>query len=142
MRAIILILAGSLVFIAGCSANGPAFCPVENADANKAVVYIYRPSDSTGCAYTPCVYIDEIRHGRLENNGYQVYFVEPGKRMIGISDNSTPEPMTIYPDFKAGKEYYIRLSFKTEFMAVVTLFEEVPKERAIQEIKLTKKVVR
>jgi Protein of unknown function (DUF2846) len=138
MRAIILILAGSFVFITGCTASGPAFSPVEITDANKAIVYIYRPSNFIGGGSNPPVYVDEIKQGRLQNNGYLVYSIKPGKRMIGIED-LTPEPLTIYPDFIAGKEYYIRLSFKTEFTKVVTMFEVVPKECAIQEIKLTKK---
>jgi hypothetical protein len=139
MKAVILVLAGSFVFMTGCTANGPAFSPVENPDANKAVVYIYRPFNIVGAGETPDVYIDEVKYGPLKNNGYLVYFVEPGKRMIANKDPHVPEPMAIYPDLEAGKEYYIRRAYVSNIGSIGIQIAVIPKEYAIQEIKLTKK---
>ncbi len=139
MKAVILILTGSFVFMTGCATNGQAFSPVENPDVNKAVVYIYRPFNVVACCLNPHVYIDEVKYGPLKNNAYLVYFVKPGKCMIELRDAMFDENMTIYPDLAAGNEYYIRWSIETQLTSHVYKFEVVPKEYAIEEIKLTKK---
>ena len=138
MKTIKLILAGLFIFIAGCSANGPAFSPTANPDTNKAVVYVYRLSNFVGCGMVPGIYIDEVKHGSLKNNGYLVYFVEPGKRMIVVR-NMGEDLLTIYPDFIAGEEYYIRLNFSLELNVIKMELGLIPKEYAIREIIYTKK---
>ena len=135
MKTVVLTLICSLVFIAGCTANGPVFSPIKTAEENKAVVYIYRPFSVAGCALTPHVYIDEVKHGPLKNNGYLVYFVEPGKRMFELRDAMWDEPLTIYPDIEAGKQYYIRCTLAPYRIELGVIHEEY----AIREIRNTKK---
>ncbi len=134
-----LSLAGLVGFLTGCTASGPPFSPAATLDANKAVVYIYRPFDIIGSARSPHVYIDEVKYGSLKNNGYLVYFVEPGKRIIRLSYGAWDKPMRIYPDLEAGKEYYFRLTYKSEIGSIVTQFGMIPEEHAKQEIAPTKR---
>jgi len=129
-------------FIAGCTAGGPAFSPVENPDINKALVYIYRPFNIVGFGVAPCVYIDEVKQGELKNNGYLVYPVDPGTRIIETKDGLS-DPLTLYLDIVAGEEYYVRWSIDTDtnWGAVTHTYSLalIPKEYAAQEIKCTKK---
>jgi hypothetical protein len=135
MKTILIAFAGAVIYISGCTASGPAFTPGKIVDANKAVVYLYRPFSVAGCALTPHVYIDEVKHGPLKNNGYLVYLVEPGKRMVELRDAMWDGPLTIYPDTEAGKQYYIRCTLAPYKIALGV----IPEEYAIREIINTKK---
>jgi hypothetical protein len=134
-----LVLIVPLFFIAGCfSATGPAFSSVETTDANKALVYIYRPFNIIQIGVMPYIYIDEVKYGQLKSGGYLYYFVDPGKRMIEFR-SSPDRTMTIYPDFIAGEEYYFRFSADAQYMDITLKVELTPKEYAIREIAQTKK---
>ena len=135
------ILLSLLFFITGCTASGPAFSPVENSDINKSLVYIYRPYSAIFCGVAPYVYIDDVKHDQLKNNGYLVYTVDPGKRIIETNCNLST-PLTLYLDVVAGNEYYVRWSVDvdTNFVAVMHTNQLglIPKEYAIHEIRQTK----
>jgi hypothetical protein len=135
MKPILIALAGAVICISGCTASGPAFTQEKIVDANKAVVYFYRPFSVAGCAVTPHVYIDEVKHGPLKNNGYLVYFVEPGKRMVELRDAMLGGPLTIYPDIEAGKQHYIRCALAPYRIELAV----IPEEYAIREIINTRK---
>jgi hypothetical protein len=139
MRKVALILICSFAFIAGCTANGPVFSRVEITDDNKAVVYLYRPFSVVGCGQTPWIYIDDIKQGQMKNNGYIVYFVEPGKRMIEVRDQMWDKSLTLYPDLEGGKEYYIRFFYESKIGSIETSLAVIPPEYALQEINRTKK---
>ena len=133
----------SLVFlITGCTASGPAFSPIGNPDINKSLVYIYRPYSVICCGVAPYVYIDDVKHEQLKNNGYLVYTVDPGKRIIETNCKLS-DPLTLYLDVVAGNEYYVRWSVeaKTNFGTIIHTFKFglIPEEYAIQEIRQTKK---
>ena len=137
-KSVVIMLIVSFIFLTGCMASGPIFSPVEKADSGKAVVYIYRPFTIFHCMWAPDIYIDEVKHGPLKNNGYLVYFIEPGKRIIeirGTMFSETTTFLTLYPDLDAGKDYYFRLSIGSSKY----VFAQIKKEYAISEITGTKK---
>jgi hypothetical protein len=139
MKTILLIPVVSIVFIAGCTAGGPVFSPVKTIDANKAVVYIYRPFSVCGSVQTPTVYIDEVKYGPIKNKGYLVYFVEPGKRMVEVRDWVWDKPLTIYPDLEAGRECYIRFFYEYNWGTIKMTLAVIPPEYAQREIASTRK---
>ncbi len=130
-----------VLFIIGCTAGGPAFSSVENPDTDKSLIYLYRPFNIVGCGMAPYVYIDEVKHDSLKNNGYLVYAVEPGMRIIE-TNCSLSDPLTLYLDVVAGNEYYIRwwIETNTNWGSVIHKYKLglIPKEYAINEIKQTK----
>lgn len=140
MKIIQLVLASLSVLVGGCTAGGPAFSPTEVVNADKALIYIYRPFNVIGCGLAPCVYIDEVKYAPLKNKGYLVCFIEPGKRMIELREPMWSKPLTVYPDLESGKEYYIRLAFYSEVGGIKIEFGSIPKEYAIREIIYTQKV--
>ncbi len=139
MRTIAISLIFLLIFITGCTAGGPAFSPVKTINENKAVVYIYRPFNICGSGETPTIYIDEVKYGKIKNNGYLVYFVEPGKRMVEARDWIWERPLTLYPDLEAGKECYIRFYYTYNWGTIETALAVIPPKDALAEIVKTRK---
>ncbi len=132
----------SLVFAGtGCTASGPIFSPAENPGSNKSLVYVYRPFNIVACGVAPYVYIDGVKHDSLKNNGYLVYAVEPGTRIIE-TNRGLSESLTVYLDVVAGNEYHIRWSVDTNTTGVCVIHTYtlglIPKEYAIREIEQTK----
>jgi hypothetical protein len=136
-----LILLSAIIFVAGCGASGPPFSPVQNPDISKAMVYIYFPFSLFDWPVEPSIYIDGVEYGKLRSNGYLVYTIDPGTRIIEAK--SAKVSLAVYPEFVAGNEYYIRWLMQESY-TVATIRTEyslklVPKEYAIQEIVYTKK---
>ena len=133
-----LILISAVLFMTGCSASGPAFSRIEKSEPNKALVYVYVRDKALEWPIID-IYIDEVCRGRLLNNGYQVYSVDPGKRILTAKER-TLSALTVYPDIVEGHEYYFRWSYNSHGLVVRECrLEAIPSEIAIEEIKHTKR---
>lgn len=136
----ILVLLPVVLLMTGCAANGPAFTPAENLDPSQSLVYIYRPGNIVGCGLAPRIYIDEVEKGKIKNDGYLVYPIGPGKRMIEA--RWWENILTVYLDVVAGEEYYVRWFADSEGVyssSIIMSFGLIPKEYALNEIRHTKK---
>lgn len=99
-------LAALAALMTGCSASGPAFKPMEGIPADRGVVYLYSPSDST-IAGDATVKVNKIPITRIQTGGYFPYVGTPGSAYFQIG----PDAANItYVRVEAGKEKYLRAS--------------------------------
>jgi hypothetical protein len=142
--------------IAGCAApiEGPQFQPIATPAADKATVYIYRPSREFNLAGYPEIFINGEKKFALLNNGYAVLQLVPGDYEIKaegsrFGTNWWPRPTNRTIAVEAGREYYVRVVpalppgvqpgphlFRDDNVsrAVMTL---VPRDQALNEISTT-----
>src|SRR5438105_10292168 len=73
----------AVLAMTGC-ASGPAFQKIEDIPADKALVYIYRPSVMHGAALVPYVVINNLNAIPLKTGGYYPYFSAPGDVTISV----------------------------------------------------------
>lgn len=77
---ILIVLLASL--IAGCSATGSIYKPVDTIDSEHALIYIYRPGTYTLSAHKAEFEFDGDAVGSLSNNGYMYIVTKPGKHKL------------------------------------------------------------
>ncbi len=116
--------AGSTAAPTAGSTLGPSFKQMESIPADKAVVYIYRPSGpiSSGEWFTGTGYAADIAlpfpvkaNGKLVTTlvkgGYATYLTEPGQIEFTAFDTGFMAPKSIFSitlDAKAGQAYYLK----------------------------------
>jgi len=98
--------------MAGC-ASGPAFKKVDDIPADKALIYIYRPSVMHGAALVPYVVVNDMNAIPLKTGGYYPVFAAPGEITVSIIHTSK---RSINLSAKAGETYYVKGG--TVFMAL------------------------
>jgi len=103
----------SVVMVACASATGPEFTGFEVPAENEAVLYIYRPKSFIGSGAASWVYIDDVKHAKLLNGGYQVHRLEPGVHTI-VTDASALTSMMGRAegilDAEPGETYFIKFA--------------------------------
>ena len=121
--------------IAGC-ASGPAFQKIADIPADKALIYIYRPSVMHGAALVPYVVINNLNAIPLKTGGYYPYFSAPGTVTISIT-HTAKRSITI--DIKAGQTYYVKGG--TVFMAMgIPYIESVSAKVGLAELSECKRL--
>lgn len=97
-KAFSFLLCGGL--LASCTMTGPKFTPLDSAESQHGVVYIYRPSNYDMGLMSALISLDGKPVAVLENAGYVALFVEPSKHTItqkwkaGVLGNSDLEGAT------------------------------------------------
>ena len=99
------------LFIAGCSATGPAFIAVA-PNETEGVIYVYRPPRLANAGGAPKITLDGQERGRLSNGGYLALRVPVGEHVVeqkySIWDwdmRAPPVKLMVQP----GKSYFARL---------------------------------
>jgi len=127
---VFICLAAAALLLAGC-ASGPAYVPITQVPADKALLMIYRPPGIGGAALTPDVDIAGEFKFPLTIGGYYPYFVKPGNLTLAITGNGT---RTVALDAKGGQTYYVK-GGPVPMGFGVPAIEIVPPEQGAAEIK-------
>jgi hypothetical protein len=150
-----LVLAATLVHLAGCQGSGH-FEPSPLANTNNAMVYLYRPAATNPgkkplrLSY-PEVMIDGKSAGFLKYNEYLAFELPPGKHdfvLTGLTREAKWEPKdrTYTLQAEPGKTYFLRfrVEFNVENMSLGTFTGQyliyltpVDREEAAYEIRAT-----
>lgn len=134
----------SLLLLAGCAvALGPQFQQLEPTSADKATVYVYRPSLDFFRPGHPEVFVNGSRKFALRDGGYSVFTLSPGTYEIKfegqfLATNWAPPAVTHKLGVEAGREYFIR-AYPEKVpggpLASRTVVSLVQKEQAVQDLK-------
>jgi hypothetical protein len=101
-----------LLFLSACASTGPKFENVAaKAPANKALIYVYRPSHFGGAARSPDVYANDIKLGTIHNGGYFRAETAPGPTRIQFGGAFGDKSSGIQVDLRAGQIYFFRVDF-------------------------------
>ncbi|NNG05773.1 MAG: DUF2846 domain-containing protein [Inquilinus sp.] len=148
-RLVTLAAAALLTMASACTADGPLFEPTPIQNADRAVVYVYRPFTYFNSADpdVSILYLDGNRLNRLRINGYTRIEVEEGAHVITMRDSFFGVPASegkeIAFEALAGDAYYFRYSEELGSVAYVypyaypigrEEFMRVPEQVAMQEI--------
>lgn len=126
-----LVLCLTSLLIAGCSASGPAFKPIDPIPAGKGVVYIYREPGVVGSGVYGTVSANKRPITKIKNGGYFPYVSNPGSVHFEVSTEATNEADLIV---EAGKEKYLKTSVGMGFFVGHLKFSEVSPEIGKKEI--------
>ena len=124
---------GALLYAQGCGPTlGHVYTKVENVPADKAVVYLYRPSSFIGGG----VYYDVKANGKevvttLYNGGYYPYVTEPREIEFSAKTEST-DAVTI--DVKPGQTYFLKGTVGVGFIVGRPHLTVVQPDVAVNEI--------
>ncbi len=108
----------TLVIISGCAATGPVYTEYKNVNSEQSLLYIYRPNGFGLGALDSAFDLDDKFLTKLNNNGYSVHVLKPGKynlkqRWVGgflVDDaikNNSLEIEVIVPENEAA---YVEIS--------------------------------
>jgi hypothetical protein len=111
-----------LGLLSSCTITGPKFTPLESADANRGVIYIYRPSTYVMALMSALISVDGKQVAVLRNGGYVAVPVDAGEHTIshewdsGILGNSRLEGRVISTviDVKSLSASYVSLSSRKQ----------------------------
>lgn len=148
----------TLILVQGCTAKGPLFQYEEIGREDDPVVYIYRPYDSGSAIAYPNLYLNGNFIGTLRGGGYVKLILEEANNLveIGRKDDKYANwgPPLYQKEIHANKGdevfYLFEFSSSTNIFVIGTSttpvmgessvnLVEVPKERAMEELKKTKK---
>lgn len=137
-----VLLAVVVLIASGCAATGKPFEPVAlpAADANKAVVYIYRPSAFAGSAISYTVNANKTPLFKLVNGGYYPYVTNPGEVEIWAE---TEAKSSVTLDLKAGDRKYVKGTLGIGFLVgrpSLTVVDPAVAQNDIKECKLLEEV--
>lgn len=119
------------ILIAGCSASGPAFKPIDPLPDGKGVVYIYRESGIIGSGVYGTVTADKTAITKIKTGGYFPYVSNPKTVHFEVSTEATNEADVIV---EAGKEKYLKTTVGMGFFIGHLKFSEVSPEIGKREI--------
>lgn len=118
--------------IAGCSASGAAFKPVNPIPPGKGVVYIYRESGFVGGGVYGTVTANNTPITKIRNGGYFPYLANPGPVHFEVSTEATNEAdVTV----EAGQEKYLQTTVGMGLFVGHLKFSEVSPEVGRNEIR-------
>ena len=147
MKRIFIILA--LMLLTGCSASGEKFQNTQQAENNKGIVYIYRPSAFFAAAAWPTVFVNDEKQYSLKNKGYVLLELTPGQHTIRIGSahffsNWSMRDVSSLVDVKANETTFLKFTVQFEDMATFgntvavsgsAGLVQVPKNIAIREMR-------
>jgi len=128
-----------LVFIlmTGCAASGPAFQMIPDLQADKAVVYVYRPKAFAGSAIKPSVTIGDTKMCSLAKGGYVVKIVDPGETEVSAKTEVTKR---VSLQLEPGQSGYVHMAIGMGVMVGRAKLTVVDSDRGETEIVECKKV--
>jgi hypothetical protein len=94
-----------MLLCVGISAAQAPDLPESQPVPQKATVYIYRLKMFYAKLLKPTVFCDSKELGRIENGRFMKMEIEPGKHFFRSNDAQSG----FEAEFKAGREYYIRV---------------------------------
>jgi len=97
-------LAGVLI---GC-ASSPTFRPLTPLPADKAVVYIYRPSKMLGGWIPIALSVDGNKDVDIFSGDYHNLTLNPGPHFVALHDSKSPQDRVNFTAV-AGQEHYVRV---------------------------------
>ncbi len=112
---VISFLAISIFCLSGCLGGGKykiaKYRQVEVIPDGKALVYIYRPYKFAGSAlhYTVNINEEKVSDVGLYNNGYLIYYANPGKCVFWTQVYG--ERFDAIVNAEAGRTYYIQVKY-------------------------------
>ena len=114
--------------ISGCASGGKQFSPLGNTEKDKALVYVYHPSDYR-CQHhgdQNFLFINDKRIFRFSCNTYTALFLNPGTYRFAIKANVFYIPAYEKSGaqtylFEKAKTYYIRYSENLAFIDRATV---------------------
>ncbi len=126
--------AGLLVVAASC--RGPSGPPVEPAHpakrpADRAVVYVYRPTSLLPGSERCNVKMNESVAGGLGPGQYTYVIVKPGHTRFEGSDT---EAAFVTVNLEPGREYFIRETWLFDRTGLHSRLQHIPKVRALREM--------
>jgi len=100
-----------IILIATGCASGPKFTAARTPAADRALVYIYRPSCQPW-GLSPTIYINSVKTAKLTNKGYFDLELKPGIYLVKAdwSWNSQVKDGIMFVPVDAGKVYFIRVT--------------------------------
>jgi hypothetical protein len=117
--------------LAGCTASGPAFKPVQPIPDGKGVVYIYREPGFVGSGVYGTVTANKAPITKIRTGGYYPYVANPGPVHFEVSTEATNEAdLTV----ETGKEKYLKTTVGMGFFVGHLKFSEVSPEIGRKEI--------
>jgi hypothetical protein len=119
------------LMLSGCTTLGAKYTGDTNIPANRAAVYVYRPS-SLGAAIEPNVVANGVTLAVLPSHGYFVYYAAPGELTL---TQHTEASTSVTLDVKAGETYYVKGSMGMGFFVGHPHLVIVSKDVAASEIK-------
>lgn len=120
------------ILIAGCSASGPAFTPLDPIPFGKGVVYIYRTPSFVGGGVYGTVSANKKPLTKIKNGGYFPYVSDPGKVHFEVSTEATNEAdVTV----ETGREKYLKTMVGMGMFVGHLKFSEVSQEIGKKEIR-------
>ena len=121
----------AVAVIAGCSASGPAFKPVDPIPAGQGVVYIYREPGIVGSGVYGTVTANKTPITKIKTGGYFPYLSNPGPVHFEVSTEATNEAdVTV----ESGKEKFLKTTIGMGFFVGHLKFSEVSPEIGKKEI--------
>jgi hypothetical protein len=117
--------------LAGCATLGEKYTPAASVPANRAAVYVYRPS-AMAPAISPNVQGNGVGLSDLPAHGYFVYYAAPGELTLTAHTEATT---SVTLDVKAGETYYVKGSVGMGFFVGHPHLVIVSNDAGAQEIK-------
>ena len=129
------------VGLTGCGAKGQQFTEFKKPDANKGMVYVYRPSSFVGGGMYYDVHDKNDNNkviGTLKNGGYIAKQMEPGKNVLWAKTEVTREVTVTVKE-----NDFVCVRGKVGFGIVIgrPSLVNVNKETCEKEIKETKAII-
>jgi hypothetical protein len=133
------VIAGCMVF----SANGPVFEPSSIDSGDRALLYVYRPSEVYGRLVGPTIALDDHEIGLWRDGGYIDLVVEPGRHVLETKYNRswwTGEGDRLELDVKSSGRYFIRVQALPGYSSALFRLSVVMEENALIEIRATRRL--
>jgi len=107
-----------VALLSSCTANGPRFISVEEAPADKAVVYIFRPLQYNNSLRRINIAINKVKYTALDNGGFAIARLEPGYHTFEQSFNTVLShdpslyqvPHAFGMELEPGQTYFVEFS--------------------------------
>lgn len=112
MKVFLSLLLTTILAACASPASGPQFQALQATDGASAVLYFYRTPNYSNRAARPHVYIDGVDKGLLQDGGYQVHTLEPGKKVLEIRGDAlmwSVKPIVVETTMQANTRYFFRL---------------------------------
>ncbi len=125
------VFAAWLLLGGGGCASGEKFTKIDPIPADKAAVYVYRPTAFTGSAIVPVIEINGEPVGRLKSGGYIAKLVPVGRTEIYTV---TEAPASVILQVEQQKHYFVREHINMGFWIGRPALQEMAEPRAMKEI--------
>lgn len=146
IRSSILLGLVSAVINNGCmvfSATGPIFEPSYIDSGDRAVFYVYRPTETYGRLVGPTIALDDHEIGLWRDGGYFDLVVKPGRHILETKYNRSwwmGEGDRLELNVKPGERYFIRVQALPGYSSALFRLSVVMEDNALIEIRDTRRL--